>query len=663
MPFDLTDFVHAVVAQPGHQELLSQASQAASVASQQPAFAVHLAPGHTWEQASIADTRAESPANAAAVRSALFAIHRRLSRDASSAVFERTPEVDAIFHALVAEGTDGLIAVPLRTRRGRLTGAIVAGHDGRLGSDEPQGTLETIASLIGPALESAWQHSLARRDQERLQLFSETTDESLWDWNVALGEVWWGGNLEQLFGDRARVSKRPDWRRARVDPRDVERVVASFDRALGSNDSSWTTEYRIRGVAGDEIHVREHVYFLREVDGTAYRAIGTVRDTSALKLHLAREMQARAEAERASAVKDEFLAMLGHELRNPLAPIVSVLTMLERRSNGPDRPLEILRRQTQNLVRLVDDLLDVSRISSGKIDLAKARTSVESLVQRALEVVEPVMAQRRHHVSLEIDSSLEIDVDPARMTQALTNLLANAAKYTEPGGHIRVAVANEAGQVAIRIRDDGIGVTPEFLPTIFQMFRQGPQAIDRALGGLGLGLSIVANIVKLHGGVVEAHSEGAGKGTEIVVRLPPAVAGSGAQEERMLGESARSRPLDLLVVDDNEGAASMLSELLSALGHGVRVAHHPDDALRLFSERRPDVALLDIGLPSIDGYELARRMRAMDGGDLSRYVAVTGYGSASDRTKAMGAGFFEHVVKPVSFSRLERLIGELAEAV
>ncbi|WP_067270005.1 ATP-binding protein [Mitsuaria sp. 7] len=691
MSFDLTGFVQELMALRRPQDLLEHARRAAAAVTRQPAFASHLQPGRSWEQATVARGDSVDAASLVPIRSALHALHRRLSMTGGPLQIARGAETASIFHALFPDGPIHLAVVPLRNRAGRLTGALVVGGDGDGDGDvdvdvdvdagvatTASDTLQTIATLAGSALETAWQQAAALRDQERMQLFSETTEESLWDWHVALDDLWWGGHVDRLFGGATRSGMRSDWRRTRVHPEDVERVTRAFDAALRGEASAWNAEYRLRDVDGQAVHVREHVYFLREADGRAHRAIGTVRDITALKVLLLRETAARADAERASGVKDEFLAMLGHELRNPLAPIVSVLTLLERRAGAPDRPLEILRRQTQHLIRLVDDLLDVSRISSGKVELSLLRTDIGPLVHRALEMVHPLIEQRRHRVVLELDEDLAVDVDAARMTQVLSNLLANAAKYTEPGGLLTVSAHAEAGvegeateagkdgeggDVVITVRDDGIGMSAEALVTVFDLFTQGRQALDRAQGGLGLGLSIVRNIVTLHGGTVEARSDGIGQGSSVVVRIPRSRSSSSEVRTGAEPEAARAVPAsELLVIDDNEDAANLLGQLLVEQGHAVRIAHHPDEALRLFAEQAPQVAFIDIGLPTMDGYELARRLRAQTPGDGSKLVALTGYGLASDRTKALAAGFDEHVVKPVSPERLEALITQLTRA-
>ncbi|WP_431289245.1 ATP-binding protein [Roseateles chitinivorans] len=683
--FELTSFVQELMALRRPQDLLEHARRAAAEVSRRAVFASHLQPGRSWEQATLARADHGDDRSLVPVRSALHALHRRLSMAGGPVRIEREGGTASIFQALFPRGERALGVVPLRNRAGRLTGALVVGLPGPEvcpggdpvsdpGNDPGAGlghglaadavaTLTTIAALAGSALETAWQHAAALRDQERMQLFSETTEESLWDWHVALDDLWWGGHVDRLFGGVSRSAMTSDWRRTRVHPDDAERVTRAFDAALRGEASAWNAEYRLQDVDGRAVHVREHVYFLREADGRAHRAIGTVRDITALKSLLLRETAARADAERASGVKDEFLAMLGHELRNPLAPIVSVLTLLERRAGAPDRQLEILRRQTQHLIRLVDDLLDVSRISSGKIELALRRTDIGSLVHRALEMVHPLIEQRLHRVVLALEDGLAVDVDAARMTQVLSNLLANAAKYTEPGGLITVSARADGDEVVTTVRDNGIGMSAEALTTAFDLFTQGRQALDRAQGGLGLGLSIVRNIVKLHGGTVTARSDGIGQGSTVEVRMP----GSASSPEPRAVAAPASSPAvpsrELMVIDDNEDAANLLGQLLVDQGHAVRVAHHPADALRLFSERAPQVAFIDIGLPTMDGYELARRLRAQTRGERPRLVALTGYGLASDRARALAAGFDEHVVKPVSPERLEELIAQLTSRV
>lgn len=639
-------------------QLLALARDAAANLSASPVFAAHLLPGRQWEQAILACPVEHATPAAASIRSALFAVHRRLSLTPQTLHLQRAPDTEPLFKAL-CPGGQVLGVVPLRNHNGRLTGSLVVASAALRDDAAVLRDVQTVAAIAGTSLQAAWQHAGARRDQERLQLLSETTNDCLWDLDVALGEMWWGGKLELVLGERTSMSKRADWRRGRIHPDDADRIIASFEAALRSPASSWNGHYRLQGFDGSDIYIREHAYILRDATGQAYRAMGTLRDVSALKELLQRERAARAQAEQASLAKDQFLAMLGHELRNPLAPIVTVITLLELKAAGPDKHLEILRRQTQHLVRLVDDLLDVARISTGKVELTQERTLVAPLLQRAVEMSQPIFDQRRHQLAIDVTADVEIDVDTGRMTQVLTNLLTNAAKYTEPGGLVRAEVCAEAGQAVIRVRDNGIGIAPAFLPTIFDMFTQSHQALDRAQSGLGLGLTIVKNIVQQHGGTVAAHSAGLGLGAEMVVRLPLASKTLALASAALDTGASRSAPYDVLIVDDNQDAAALMGEWFAAHGCRVRIAHHPAKALEMFMQEPPEVALIDIGLPSMDGYELVGRMRALPAGVPPRMVAVTGYGSAADQQKAIAAGFDAHLAKPISMSRLTQLLAEL----
>jgi CheY-like chemotaxis protein len=372
----------------------------------------------------------------------------------------------------------------------------------------------------------------------------------------------------------------------------------------------------------------------------------------------------RQEAERASQAKDEFLAVLGHELRNPLAPILTALDLMRLRGGDqPDRERTVIERQVQHVVRLVDDLLDVSRITRGQLELQKQRIELSEIVARAIEMASPLLEQRRHHLRVEVaHRGLLLDADPERLAQVLSNLVSNAAKYTEPGGRIAVSAAAEEGQIAIRVRDTGIGIAPEMLARVFEIFVQERQALDRSQGGLGLGLAIVRSLVHLHGGTIAVRSEGRDRGTEFVVHLPAARAtvepDASSAESRLRPEGGRPGRR-ILLVDDNQDAVEMLAGILEALGHSTCVAHDGPEALKLAPTFEPEVALVDIGLPVMDGYELARRLQAGAGERPLRLVAITGYGQPNDRQRSRAAGFDAHVVKPVNLDRLEAMIDEL----
>ena len=366
-------------------------------------------------------------------------------------------------------------------------------------------------------------------------------------------------------------------------------------------------------------------------------------------------------AESSSLAKDEFIAVLGHELRNPLSPILLALRLMEMKGE-PNfaRERAIMGRQVTHLIRLVDDLHDVSRITSGKIRLEKREIKIAAVIAQAIELASPSLEERQHHVVIEVETDSTMYVDPDRVGQVVSNLLFNAAKFTEPGGTITVGARAEGETMVIRVKDTGIGIEPSLLPHLFAAFRQGVQRSDRPQGGLGLGLTIAKSLVTLHGGHIEAHSEGPGRGAEFVVRLP-LVAGDDAPNG---APSAPKLPavtsgLRVLVVDDNRDSADMVADVLRARGHEVVVAYDGPSALQARNTFVPEVALLDIGLPVMDGYELARALRKVDPASPLRIVAISGYAEEGDRVRSKAAGFDEHLVKPVDLDRLLRLFASL----
>jgi signal transduction histidine kinase/DNA-binding response OmpR family regulator len=389
-------------------------------------------------------------------------------------------------------------------------------------------------------------------------------------------------------------------------------------------------------------------------------AAGQVFGVIAVAVDVTGQVRARREVEVANRSKDEFLAMLGHELRNPLAPIVTALQLMELRGDETlRRERTIIERQVRHLTRLVDDLLDVSRITRGRIDLKRESIEVSEIVAKAIEMASPLIEQRQHNLRIDLPRhGLAVEADAIRMAQVVANLLNNAAKYTEPHGTIAVAARMEGELVVLRVRDTGIGLSPEMLPRVFDLFVQERQALDRAQGGLGLGLAIVKTLVELHGGTVEAHSEGHGRGSEFVVRLPAAQAGGGLAPA---APEAAARPdaLRVLVVDDNADAADLLALSVRLMGHVARVANDGPAALQIAAQFQPAVALLDIGLPVMDGYELARHLRALPGLEQVRLIAVTGYSQEADRRHTTAAGFERHLVKPIQLDELQDALSQL----
>jgi signal transduction histidine kinase len=370
-------------------------------------------------------------------------------------------------------------------------------------------------------------------------------------------------------------------------------------------------------------------------------------------------LRARTEAESANRAKDEFLAMLGHELRNPLAPLVTALELMRMRGDDKfERERAVIGRQVQHLSRLVDDLLDVSRITRGKIELRRERITLFDVINKAVEQTSPLFDERRHHLAVNVPSDLLIHGDATRLAQVFGNLLSNAAKYTPRGGRVEVTARGLPGElVCVTVRDDGIGIPPSILPHVFDLFVQAPQSSERPAGGLGLGLTIVRSLVELHSGTVSVASEGPGRGTEFTVVLPSAITpalATGAPSALPDIKSLAARRV--LVVDDNEDAAMMLADMLDAYGHEIRTAFDGPSALRIADEFHPEVAVLDIGLPVMDGYELAQRLRATPELAEVRLIAVTGYGQESDRRRSLEAGFQAHLAKPVQIDELVQLV-------
>ncbi len=456
----------------------------------------------------------------------------------------------------------------------------------------------------------------------------------------------------------------------RVVPEDRARVRAAVDAAIRDR-TTYDIVYRTHDPASGEIganSANSAITWIRAMGGTSYAPDGTPMrfdgvtvDVSAQKRGEERITSTAAQLEEAGRVKDEFLAMLGHELRNPLAPIATAVHLLKLRTkDSVPHELRVIERQSQHITRMVDDLLDVSRIARGKVVLDKDTTDVADLVAAAIETASPLIEQNRHVLVLEVPKhALVVDVDRTRMTQVLSNLLANAAKYTPAGGRIAVTASREGGDVAIAIEDTGMGISSELLPIVFDLFVQSRQTLNRAEGGLGLGLSIVKNLVALHGGNVSAHSDGLGRGSRFTVRLPAVEAPAASVEgpSRPLAVATAEHHHRVLVVDDNEDGADMLGEVLRGLGYRIAVANDGPEALRIATEFVPHVALLDIGLPVMDGYELGSILREQSLG--MKLVAITGYGQESDLQRSRDAGFQAHLTKPVDLGKLASLLTTL----
>jgi signal transduction histidine kinase/CheY-like chemotaxis protein len=395
----------------------------------------------------------------------------------------------------------------------------------------------------------------------------------------------------------------------------------------------------------------DNVQFLQAV----VNVLGMAAQRKSLELELRSHVDQLAEADRR---KDEFLAMLAHELRNPLAPIRNAAILLGADSLDRESELEaraIIGRQVDHMVRLVDDLLDVSRILRGKIELKIEPVELTSVINRAIETSQPLIHAHEHQLTLALPSEpVWLNGDAVRLAQALSNLLNNAAKYTDRNGRLRIAAQRDAQDVAIRIEDNGMGIEPDFLPHIFDVFMQADRSIARSQGGLGIGLTLVRSLIELHGGTVTAHSEGLGTGSTFTVRLP--VISLAERPSHVEFRPAEVRRLRVLVVDDNVGSARILAALLTKFwGHDVHMAFNGNDAVEAALQFRPELILLDIGLPGMSGYEVASHLRRHPEFDTTILAALTGYGQLEDRRKSHEAGFDEHLVKPTSVHDLQRL--------
>ncbi len=437
-------------------------------------------------------------------------------------------------------------------------------------------------------------------------------------------------------------------------------VTREWQRSIATG-TPFEMVFPLRGADGQFRRFLTRVNPVRDSRGEVVHWFGTNTDVEAERRATEANDSLREAAETANRAKDEFLAMLGHELRNPLSPILTALQLMRLRgSDESQRERTIIERQVRHLTRLVDDLLDVSRIARGKVELKRETVEMAEIVAAALEMTSPLLEQRTHSITVKLPRrGLAVEGDATRLSQVVSNLITNAAKYTPSGGSITISGEAVQGEVILSVRDTGVGIAPEVLPRIFDLFIQGAQAIDRSQGGLGLGLTIVRNLVERHGGSVSARSDGAGTGAEFVIRLPrvTTIASVHRQDTGVAVHqgAAVTGGRRILVVDDNEDSALMLSEVLKVKGYQTRTAHDAPAALLLAAEFCPELAFLDIGLPVMDGYELAALLRQIPSLKGIRLIALTGYGQESDRQRTAAAGFERHLVKPVDLAVVEEI--------
>jgi signal transduction histidine kinase/CheY-like chemotaxis protein len=411
---------------------------------------------------------------------------------------------------------------------------------------------------------------------------------------------------------------------------------------------------------GTRVTALAHANPLHDESGQLLGAVNVLVDISDRK----RAEEALREADRA---KDEFLATLAHELRNPLAPIrnaVYVLNLAGAHSPEVQWALSVIERQSRQMARLIDDLMDVARITGGRLQLTKERVELAEVVRAAVETARPVVEAAGHELTVSLPPPVVLDADLTRLAQAVSNVLNNAAKYTDRGGRIWLTAERQGSDAVISVRDTGMGIPAEALPHLFEMFTQADRHGDRSRGGLGIGLALVRRLVEMHGGSVAAHSDGPGLGSEFVIRLPAVVEqeprrGATAPE----GTSAAPAALRVLVVDDNWDAAASLGVVLRRAGHDTRTAHDGFEAVALAEQFRPDVVLLDIGLPKLNGLDVARHIREQSWGQRMVLIATTGWGQTADRVKSQAAGFDHHLVKPIDPATLLGVLALAAQPV
>jgi PAS domain S-box-containing protein len=496
-----------------------------------------------------------------------------------------------------------------------------------------------------------------RAVSERLELAQEAGGIGTFEWDLRTGELVWSTIEQELYGLAPDEfgGRYQDWAQ-RLHPDDREYAEAAVARALAER-TGFDTEFRIVRPNGEVRWLTASGKVHCDEDGEPIHVIGVNFDITERKrvVH---------ELEEAGTKKDEFLATLAHELRNPLAPISNAIELLEQ-GGGSEADVRwcsgVIHRQVQVMARLLEDLLDISRIARVRLELRKQRLELASVLEAALDTSRPLIEAGGHRLEIDLPPGpIHLYADPIRLAQVFANLLNNAAKYTPPGGNIRVSAQRRGTDVIVEVEDDGIGITPEMLPEVFEIFSQARPASLASQDGLGIGLSLVKGLVELHGGSVEAESEGPGRGSVFRVCLP-GLPESTLDEPSPDGDAgAASLPIQrrILVADDNYDSADSLARLLSSAGNEVRTAYDGQQCLEVAAEFHPDVILLDIGMPRMDGYEVCRRIRREDWGQGILMIAVTGWGQEQDRRRTVAAGFDVHLVKPVRPARLFELLAE-----
>lgn len=565
------------------------------------------------------------------------------------------------------------LAVPVMSRGGEVIGGLFFGHpEAGVFDDEAERHAVGVAAQAAIALDNARLYADLKRSEERYKLASRATSDAIWDWDLASNRVNWSPAIQEIFGHGDTDSgTTADWWISRVHPEDRERVREDIHRNIEDrNAGTWSSEYRFRRGDGRWADVFDRGTVLRDSDGAALRMVGAMLDVSERKAAervrqqlLESERTARAVAERAGQLKDQFLATLSHELRTPLNAILGWSHLLRKGIKDPEKALrgvEVIERNARIQTQLISDLLDISRIVTGKMRLDVQRVELPAVIEAALESVRPAAEARGVRLQTAIEPITEpVYGDPARLQQVIWNLVSNGVKFTPKGGRVQIVLARVNSHVEIRVSDTGQGISPEFLPHLFERFRQADASSAREHGGLGLGLSLVRQLVEMHGGKVRAASDGPNQGATFVVELPLAIVHVMDEPEKAHPRAIKTTPevtgadlsgLKILAVDDESDALEMVRRVLEEYGASVRVAASAGDALEALEQERFDALLSDIGMPKRDGYELI--MEARRRGYAVPAAALTAFARSEDRTRALLSGYDAHVTKPVEASEL-----------
>jgi len=520
---------------------------------------------------------------------------------------------------------------------------------------QPDGRAHRLVSIMADVSEQRQAESIIRLERERLELALEAGQMGVYDLDLVAGVLWWSRQTYAVFGvDPERFVPTPESVADLIHADDRSGFLARRRAAIANH---LPLVHEIRIVRGDGA-----VRWIAHRGRTEYDSAGKAIRTFGVAMDITDRRNAEDGLRDADRKKDDFIATLAHELRNPLAPIRNAIHVLRKKDPADAQVTwcrDVIERQVAQMSHLLEDLLDASRMARGQFQLRKERLPLQRVLEQAIEIAQPPIDAAGHALETRLPAeAIAVDGDLTRLAQVFSNLLINAAKYTPRGGRIALAVEREGSDAVVRVIDTGIGIAAGQLPYIFEMFGQVQSALDRSQGGLGIGLSLSKRLIEMHGGQISARSAGVGRGSELVVRLPiaapalpDAAAATSDQAPRTDGAARR-----ILVADDLRDSADSLAALLRALGHQVHVAYDGEQALRLAQTLRPEVVLLDLGMPALNGFDVCRRIRAEPWGRAMRVIAQTGWGQEQDRQRTHAAGFDHHVVKPVDVAALDALV-------